>query len=65
MGSSMFVDVSVGDLLWGYEAMLPCYFLLDSAIHKFTYIYCKFAEFRQKFTHKFIRVLSISIKGKG
>jgi hypothetical protein len=26
MGSSMFVDVSVGDLLWGYEAMLPCYF---------------------------------------
>jgi hypothetical protein len=23
MGSSMFVDVSLGDLLWGYEAKLP------------------------------------------
>jgi hypothetical protein len=32
MGSSMFVDVSLGDLLWGYEAKLPMFVFVDSAI---------------------------------
>jgi hypothetical protein len=49
MGSSMFVDVSLGDLLWGYEAMLPCFFLVDSVQDTLIYINCKCAELGQKY----------------